>query len=133
MLNLHSFIQTNQAFPAEVRPFLPALEILLSRLNGLIDVNEPDVAFLSDLAALREEEIMLQLLSMRLWQYRYEALNGKRWDITQGAYSDFIARHSDVIRTHCIDNADYLTQLNSWIIGLCDWETNGINISLQLQ
>ncbi|WP_417761211.1 hypothetical protein [Shewanella sp.] len=133
MLNLHSFVQTNQAFPAEVRPFLPALEVLLSRLNGLIDINEPDVAFLSDLVALREEEIMLHLLSMQLWQYRYEAPNGERWDITQEAYSDFISRHNDVTRSHYIDNAEYLTLISTWIISLCDWEINGSYSGVQLQ
>ncbi len=133
MLNFHSFIQTNQAIPAEVRPFLPALEVLLSRLNGLIDINEPDVAFLSDLVALREEEIMLHLLSMQLWQYRYETPNGERWDITQEAYSDFITRHNDVTRSRYIDNAEYLTLISTWLISLCDWETCGTYNGVQLQ
>lgn len=133
MLNLHSFIQTNQALPAGVRPFLPALEVLLARLNGLIDINDPDVAFLSDLVTLREEEIMLHLLSMQLWQYRYEAPNGERWDITQETYSDFIARHSSVTSVHCTDNAEYLTLISTWIISWCDWENCGTYNGVQLQ
>ncbi len=126
MLNLDSYFSAHKSLPSEIRPFLPALHIILSRLEGLIPPHDTELAFLSELPGMKEEELLVALLQMDFLKHQYQAVNGEFWDIQRESYLDFCARNTEAIIQPLNNNNAVLASFSMWVITLCNWESTAL-------
>ncbi|MCL1160468.1 hypothetical protein L2728_00980 [Shewanella chilikensis] len=110
----------------EIRPFIPALNIFLSRLSGIVNSDDPELDFLEDLSELKEQHLVSHVLTMTFLRQRITN-GGEEWDICMEPFSAFEGRSE---RLSIIDigfENSALQTFFQWFISLCNWESNLIS------
>jgi hypothetical protein len=111
----------------EIRPFIPALNIFLPRLTGLVKFDDPELDFLDNLNTLKEQHLLSHVLTMSVLRLRISNEQGEQWDICLEPFSVFEARSERLSTTELDFETSELQSFFQWFISLCNWETSLIS------
>lgn len=113
----------------EIRPFIPALNIFLSRLSGIVNSDDPELEFLEDLSELKEQHLVSHVLTMSFLRQRITNERGEEWDICVEPFLAFEARSERLSTTELGFENSALQPFFQWFISLCNWESSLISTS----
>lgn len=116
-----------QVTNTEIKPFIPALNILLSRLDGLLDTNHPDLAFIDKLNSLKDAHLLSHVLTMSFLQVELTNESNELWDIRLESYQTFQARSKQLSTRVVGFESEQLQPFYMWFISLCSWESDFIS------
>lgn len=103
----------------ELRPFLPALDILEKLLAG-IEMLWPELTFSIDAEFEAEEDLFVALLTQQVFDVVISNEHGDTWGVILETFHDFSERSSAIQRLYSKAQPEILSRLSSWLIALCD-------------
>jgi hypothetical protein len=111
----------------EIRPFIPALNIFLSRLSGIVNSDNPELDFLDNLNELKEQHLVTHVLTMSFLRQQVTNEQGEPWDICMEPFSVFKARSERLSTTEISFENSGLQPFFQWFISLCNWDSSQIS------
>ncbi|WP_349590916.1 hypothetical protein [Alteromonas sp. NFXS44] len=102
-------------------PFLPALAEIKHRLSG-IEVECEPLGLSFDKDVHTEEEMLLTLISQKVFAFDVTNENGVVWDVRLEPFAKFKARSTQITFPFTGYNPNKRQQISNWVIELCNWE-----------
>lgn len=116
-----------QVTNSEIKPFIPALNILLSRLDGLLNLDHPDFAFLDRLNSLQDAHLLSHVLTMGFLQVELTNESNELWDIRLESYQVFETRSKLLSSKSVGFDSEKLQLFYIWFISLCSWDSDFVS------
>ena len=110
----------------ELRPFIPAINELQTRMAGIEQYQQRFGLGLAD-AYQTEEQLFHDLLTQEVFTLQVYNERNEHWDILTEPFNRFMARSADLTFAVKHNTPERSQAICQWLIQLCDWDLSGFS------